>query len=312
MDQYEVNQNSEYTENKQAKKILNKIGLALFVTSLSVLLSQVLIEFLVKKLYPAAAETDWYVWGVTAISMVGIALPLFWLLMKLIPDTPKGEVVKLKPGKFIMLFFICTAAMYITNMMSSMLTLGIAYLKGEGELFNPVADAMINSNLVIATIYASIVAPVTEELIFRKLLLDKLRRFGDIPAILMTGIAFGLFHMNLSQMFYAAVLGFIFAYITIRTNTIRYAILLHVMVNFIGTMVSQTATLHSMVITILIGQWVFGSIIAGIIFFIINLKKIKLIKGEYPFVKKSAFLLNPGAILYILVCTVMIVVITLQ
>jgi membrane protease YdiL (CAAX protease family) len=293
------------------KRVINRAGFALFVLAVAVLCSQMLIEFLVNRFCPVVAETDWYIWALTATSMVAIGFPIYFLLMYRIPDSPKKEMVKLKPTKFIMIFFICCGAMYITNFISGILTMAIAYLKGDKQLLNPLEEAVLNGNFTLTLIYAAIVAPIFEELIFRKLLLNKLRRYGDVPAILMTGIAFGLFHMNLSQMFYAAVLGFIFAYITIRTNTIRYSILLHMMVNFIGTVVSPFAASQNKLALMILGYWMFVSTLTGIICFVFNYRSIEFNKAELFPMKKSALLLNPGTILYILLCTVGIVTITL-
>lgn len=293
------------------KKVVNRSGFALLVLAVAVMGSQMLIEVLVSRFYPGVKEADWYIWALTAVSMVGIGFPIYFLLMRRIPDTPREEMVKLKPTRFIMIFFICCAAMYITNFISGILTMAIAYLKGDTQLLNPLQEAVLNGNFTLTLIYASIVAPIFEELIFRKLLLNKLRRYGDVPAILMTGIAFGLFHMNLSQMFYAAVLGFIFAYVTIKTNTIRYSILLHMMVNFIGTVVSPFAASQNKLALVILGYWMFVSVLAGIICFVFSYRKISFQKAELFPMKKSALLLNPGTILYILICTVGIVAITL-
>jgi membrane protease YdiL (CAAX protease family) len=199
--------------------------------------------------------------------------------------------------------------MYITNFFSVILTLGIAFIKGE-ELINPVAEAILNGNFIITLIYAAVVAPIFEELIFRKLLLDKLRRFGDLPAILMTGIAFGLFHMNLSQFFYAAVLGFIFAYVVIRTNTVIYSILLHMMINFIATVMTPFATEENLIAIAIIFLWMIISITIGVVLFILNVKKIKLEKAA-PLMKKSDYFFNVGTILYTLICFVVIVIYTI-
>ena len=226
------------------RTIISRAGFALFIMAIVVLLTQFIIEILVSIINPEIAESTWYALVVTAISIVGVGLPVYSVMMKRIPDSIKGEVVKMKFSHFIVLFFICSAVMYITNFFSIFLTMIIALLKGEDimSLVNPLQEVLTGSNFIITLIYASLVAPIVEEIIFRKLLLDKLRRFGDVPAILMTGIAFGLFHMNLSQFFYATALGFIFAYITIKTNTVRYSIILHIMINFIGTIVAPMAT----------------------------------------------------------------------
>jgi membrane protease YdiL (CAAX protease family) len=301
----------KHTQKLQDKKILNRTGFALSCMAAVVLGSQLLMNRLVSMFCPWVGETNWYVWLVTAVSIIGIGFPVYYILMRRIPDSPKGEVVPLSPLRFLMLFIICCGAMYITNILSSVLTIAIALLKGDKELLNPAQVAIFNSNIILSMIYASLVAPVFEELIFRKLLLDKLRRFGDLPAMLMSGIAFGLFHLNLSQFFYAAVLGIIFAYITLKTNTVRYSIMLHMIVNFLGVMASVFVTSKNIFGIIIFYQWVFSSIIAGIILFIFNYKKISLVKAENSLLRKSDFIKNPGIILYLVICIVMIVIMTI-
>lgn len=296
-------------ETAEAKRVVNIAGLALMALAIAVFAAQVVVEIPVNMFWPQLAETDWYVWALTAFSMVGVGFPVFYLCLRMVPDSPRREVSKLKISQFIMIFFISSSAMYITNILTTILTYGIAMLKGDTELINPAAEAILDGNFILTLIYVSIVAPIIEELIFRKLLLDKLRRFGDVPAILISGITFGLFHMNLSQMFYAAVLGFIFAYVTLRTNRIRYAIILHMMINFISTAISPFATEENIVAIMLITMWMLISVLLGIIFFIINVKKIKLVKEKQLF-KKSVYFLNPGMLIYFIICIIMIILTT--
>lgn len=182
-------------------------------------------------------------------------------------------------------------------------------IKGENfNDLNPLANLFTRSNIAYSILYAAIAAPIIEELIFRKILLNKLRRYGDVPAILITAFAFGLFHMNLAQFFYAMALGMIFAYVTIRTNTVRYSILLHIMINSIGTAVAPLAVKPNIVFSSIIVMWVFGVIAAGIVILILNIKKIKLYNAAWPLAKKSDYFLNAGTILYTLMCLVMIVI----
>ncbi len=310
MQQAIMNQDVMYQEGLSPKKLLSKAGIALAIFAAVVLGVQTVIEGLVATFRPGLVDTDWYVWAVTAISLVVIGFPVYYLLMKRVPDTPKAKVTKLKPAAFIAIFFICVAAMYITNFFSTILTLIIALIKGE-ELINPVAEAILGGNFLITLVYAAIVAPVIEELIFRKLLLDKVRRFGDIPAILLTGIAFGLFHLNLSQFFYATVLGFIFAYVTIRTNTVVYSILLHMMINFMSTAIAPLVTDMNLFVVIGIVVWEVIAITTGVVLFVVNLKKIQLVKMP-PMMKTSSYFLNAGTILYSAICIVMIVLMTIM
>ncbi len=296
----------------QSKKIISQSAFALFIMGLAVTLVQGIVESLLSRLQPAILDTNWYVWALTAFTVVGVGLPVFYFMTRRIPASPKGEVVKLKPSTFFMIFFICTAVMYITNYFSIFITFLIALAKGENFMdLNPLIDVFNNSNYVLTLLYASIVAPITEELIFRKLLLDKLRRYGDVPAILMTGLAFGLFHMNLSQFFYAAALGFIFAYVTIRTNTVRYSILLHCMINFIGAVVTPLVSTKNLIVTFGMALWVFSAITVGVVLLALNWRKITLMRGV-PLEKKSGYVLNTGTILYTLMCLVIIVIVTVS
>ena len=300
------------TRSVQNKKIISQSGFALFVMTVAVILVQGIVEWILNRYQPAILDTNWYVWALTAFTVVGVGLPLFYFMTAKIPASPKGEVIKLKPSKFLIIFFICAAAMYITNYFSIFITFMISLAKGENFMdLNPLTEVLKNSNYVLTVIYASIVAPIAEELIFRKLLLDRLRRYGDVPAILMTGIAFGLFHMNLSQFFYAAALGFIFAYVTIRTNTVRYSILLHCMINFIGSVVSPLATTKNLMVVSALALWVFTAITVGIVLLALNWRKITLVRG-IPLEKKSGYFLNIGTILYTLICLVMIVIVTVS
>ncbi|MDF2510532.1 MAG: putative rane protein [Herbinix sp.] len=292
------------------KKIVSRAGFSLFILSLVVLGVQTLLDVLVRSTAPQIVDTNWYVWALTAISIVGIGFPVYHVLMRKIPDSPKGEVVKLKPSRFLMIFFISYMAMYFTNLLSTVLTVLISLIKGE-ELVNPVADAILGGNFFITLLYAAVVAPIIEELIFRKLLLDKVRRFGEKPAILITGVAFGLFHMNLSQFFYASVLGFIFAYVVLKTNTIKYAILLHMMINFSSSIMAPVLTNGKFIFIGLIFLWIITAITLGVVFSILNFKKLKLEKYQ-PVMKTASFFFNPGMILYFLSCLVMIIYVTVS
>ena len=84
---------------------------------------------------------------------------------------------------------------------------------------------------------AVIIGPIAEELIFRKFLLDRIAGYGQITAMLMSGLIFGLAHGNFFQFFYAFAIGVIFAWVYLRTGRIRYTMLLHMMINFCGSLI---------------------------------------------------------------------------
>lgn len=304
-----INHKQHDNENrKNNKKILSYCGLYLSLTTAAIFIVQLIIENVAGRFFIRFYESDWFELTLTAIGMLGVGLPLYYILMKKLPDSDRGEVKKLSLGKFIGYFAVSAAAMYLSNIVGLGINFFIEVIKGA-EVVNPLEEVISSSNLLIRILYASILGPIVEELIFRKILLDKLRRFGDLPAILVTSIAFGLFHMNLSQLFYATTIGVILAYITLKTNTVRYAILIHMMLNFIGAVISVFAiNSGSMVFLALLSFCIYALMIIGTVLFLTNYKKIHLNKVYIPLVKKRDYILNLGTIIFIIICIIMIVI----
>ncbi len=77
-------------------------------------------------------------------------------------------------------------------------------------------------------------APIMEEFMFRKLLVDRTIKYGKGLSILLSGLMFGLYHGNLNQFIYAFVIGAFFAFMYIKTGNIKVTIGMHMIFNFIG------------------------------------------------------------------------------
>jgi len=69
---------------------------------------------------------------------------------------------------------------------------------------------------------------IFEELTHRGLLIDAMQdRGNEIETVIMSGLLFGAMHTNILQFFYAFVGGCVFAFLTLKTNSIYPAMLLH-------------------------------------------------------------------------------------
>lgn len=101
---------------------------------------------------------------------------------------------------------------------------------------NPVIDMMSDLKPGML-IYACILGPFMEELMFRGILLKRARRFGDRTAVVFCAVLFGLMHGNLTQFLYATVIGVILGYVAVRSNALRYNVLLHMAVNSFSTLI---------------------------------------------------------------------------
>ena len=115
------------------------------------------------------------------------------------------------------------------------------------ELLLPIPNGAGFMNSIPMLIVAMIGAPIFEELIFRKFLIDRLLPFGEKAAVIFTALLFGMAHMNAGQFFLAFLLGLLFALVYIRTGKIIYTMALHFMIN-------TTASLDA------IGCMIFGDV----------------------------------------------------
>ena len=80
-------------------------------------------------------------------------------------------------------------------------------------------------------IYATFVGPFVEELLIRGGVVYRLKNYGKIFSILISAMAFGLFHMNLIQGVFAFFVGILFAYIALEYSFL-WAVFFHILNNF--------------------------------------------------------------------------------
>lgn len=95
---------------------------------------------------------------------------------------------------------------------------------------------------IIWGICVIIVAPITEEYIFRGVLLNGLKRYGERFAIISTSVLFGLIHGNLYQGISVTLFAMLLAYITIKKESILPAIGLHMANNLFSVVISILIT----------------------------------------------------------------------
>ncbi|MBR6025103.1 MAG: CPBP family intramembrane metalloprotease [Methanobrevibacter sp.] len=165
-----------------------------------------------------------------------LILPVFIYLMGKIESR---KITKNKIGikKFLIYLCIALTLMWIGNVAGLVITTILGNTV-TNEVVNPIEKLIQNSSIYINLIIISIVAPIFEELFFRKFLIDRTIRYGATLSILLSAFIFALFHGNLSQFFYAFLLGAFFAYVYIKTGKIIYTIILHAFVNFYGSVAS--------------------------------------------------------------------------
>ena len=96
----------------------------------------------------------------------------------------------------------------------------------------PVLPENQNIGLIFLTIFIVAVLPgVFEELFFRGLYLTALKDRGLVQTIVFSSLIFAFSHMNPLQIIYQFLLGATLAFITIKTKSVIYAIIMHFLSN---------------------------------------------------------------------------------
>lgn len=224
-----ANRNPFFEWLKQARRDFSRIGASL---CLMVVVWYALATVLEGALYAAVGgkgETpNWVTYVGSGVPLYLIAMPIAVMLMgkSTVIETRKFDM---KPGLFFKLLLMCLPMMWAGSVFGSMLSMALS----NGEATDRVADLAMQTN-IWNVVFLVIVGPVFEEWLFRKQLIDHTRKYGEKTAILLSGLAFGLFHMNLFQFFYAFLLGLMFGYVYTRTSKLRYSTAMHMIINFNG------------------------------------------------------------------------------
>lgn len=129
---------------------------------------------------------------------------------------------------------------------SSLISLGLyalnalapSLMESYSETMNSVG---LGSNFLTTLVYACILGPIAEELMFRGVTQGYLRRSGINAAavIVIQAILFGIAHMNPVQSTYATVFGLSLGLIRYKYGNIRITALAHIVFNVFGTFVES-------------------------------------------------------------------------
>ena len=219
-----------------SKKTYSRVGLALIVTTLVVLL------FSRGVLVPLLMKTDMEILVKTigpSLTMMLTDIPnilfllVFWLIVRKIP---KAEWKKEPMGfRNIFQIFVMTYAVgTVLNLLG--LTISRAAPAGGSEQLNLIGE-MVSSGVPAGILMTVVLAPVLEELIFRKLMLDRIRNYGEKTAIVFSALCFGLFHGNLTQFLYAFTVGLSLGYVYCKTGKVLYTMILHALLNLFSSLI---------------------------------------------------------------------------
>ncbi len=213
----------------------------------------------------------------TVVSLMSFfVVGLFYCL---ISNTHLSEILPVnhvKPGLTVKLVFIAVAVAFTGNFMTELILNGLS-LFGIGSNYDMDYTASTPIEGVLFFIAVGVVPALGEEFAFRGIILQKLRKYGDGFAILISAVLFGLMHGNLVQIPFTFVTGLALGFITVKSNSIIPAVITHFCINSSSVLVSileENSIFDSNVVDIVYLSFI-ALVIIGAVISVISLCKDK-------------------------------------
>lgn len=166
--------------------------------------------------------------------LICVAIAMLFLFEWKGPSFWRDQVLtrekKMRAGTFLVLLCLCMTTQFVNSFWIS----GLEYVMNlfDKSILEALESVSGDSDTFSMFLYASIVAPISEEIIFRGYIQGSLQRYGKRFAILCSAFLFGIFHGNLVQTPYAFLMGLILGYTAMHYH-IGWAIGLHMFNNLV-------------------------------------------------------------------------------
>ncbi len=184
-----------------------------------------------------------------------------------------------------------------------------ALLEATGYNFSsstPLPEQFVGGYFVADILLTAVVPAVCEEFIMRGGFLTTAKtRFKTIGCVVLCGVAFGLFHQNIRQVFYTMFFGALAAFLTLKLKSIFPAVIMHFTNNFCSVFIDYADTygwavggsFYDIINTLANGKFwalvlIFLSVIAigvGMVILMLYFREKRVIKKKMEILKDSAF-----------------------
>lgn len=286
----------ERAERKRIRHYFNIAGLGLLLGAVGVnvifLLVIFILEFAMAGSFDYSALTDVEDYIYYGSSLLIAMNGLLFLFANLIPsvigchatgirmrslfrpmDVKKGQLVRYM---FIGIFIQAITGILYAIVSSVLEAGGIQDYSSDIDSFSSV------KGIIVTGLYTCLIAPVTEEILYRGFVLKNLSRVSQRFGILASAVLFGLAHENIAQFLLALPAGIFMARIAIKHNSLIPSMLVHMTVNTLAFVLewlyaAMPATTNAGFIGIMLSDIVYYLLAAvGLIFWILELRKTRL------------------------------------
>ncbi len=187
---------------------------------------------------------DHYIQVLLVAQIVTLCVFGLWYYLAFVRKKPQVDYSELKRPRVLGSFVLLGMGGYL--FVAVALNLVGMFLPDLIEQYNQLMEQSSITDLsIISTLATLIMAPVSEEIIFRGLSVRYLKKIG-LPFVVVNiiqALLFSIAHLNWVQSSYAFLLGLMLGWISKKYGTIVASIILHLCFNFFGTYLA-TALQH--------------------------------------------------------------------
>lgn len=111
----------------------------------------------------------------------------------------------------------------------------LSQLFAKNETSGAIYDITQNVPMWLAVLIIGCLPGFVEETIYRGILFSAFRKRSVLTGVIISGLSFGLMHMNFNQILYAIYLGIVFALLVEATGSLVSTMILHMLFNALNT-----------------------------------------------------------------------------
>lgn len=177
----------------------------------------------------------------TAIGFAAGVIPI-WGTAKLLIDKTADEsrLSYLKaesPLSYLLMTFTTIGCVIGLNVMFE-----LSGITNKSQAYRAVVEDQYSAYFLIGILCYGIITPIAEEILFRGIIYNYLKRFINMKmALFISAALFGFYHMNAVQGVYAFIMGLIIAYAYEYFGDFKVAVAVHMISNIISYCLSYTA-----------------------------------------------------------------------
>lgn len=162
------------------------------------------------------------------VSAIGLGLASYFVHLY-IPKRDKKEPLDKEKSKKMFIMSIFLVGILQIGLILVQMLLGIENSASEVLLDINGLDNPFNCLLFFVEI--AVTPAIFEELFFRKSMIDLSKEFGEKFAVVFSSFIFAVSHLNFSQAIFAFFIGLILGTLYVKTRTMKYNVLLHLLNN---------------------------------------------------------------------------------